>query len=202
MPQPSTGRTTLLLRRLRKGDDDARNQLLDHASKKLRRRARQMLRNYPGVRRWEQTDDVLQKALFRLHQALATVPLDSPRHFWNLGAVNLQWALIDLARRYRAVAAAVLYTAEGDETDNRRLPFAERPDRTLEPASLDDWTEFHLAAQSLPEEEREVFHLLWYLELTQQEAAELLGISLSTLGRRWRSATVMLFDALGGHRPK
>ena len=35
--------------------------------------ARVMLRRYPHVRRWEQTDDLLQAALMRLHRSLAEV---------------------------------------------------------------------------------------------------------------------------------
>ena len=63
----STTRIQLRLDRLRAGDASARDELLTMACERLRRLARKMLRGYPGVRRWEQTDDVLQNATLRLH---------------------------------------------------------------------------------------------------------------------------------------
>jgi hypothetical protein len=39
------------------------------------------------------------------------------------------------------------------------------------PEELERWTEFHCQVEALPAEGREVFDLLWYHELTQEEAA-------------------------------
>ena len=46
-----------------------------------------MLRDFPGVARWEGTDDVLQNATLRLYRALKDVTPESPRSFFNLAAV-------------------------------------------------------------------------------------------------------------------
>jgi RNA polymerase sigma factor (sigma-70 family) len=54
----------------------------------------------------------------------------------------------------------------------------------------------------LPNKEHEVFDLLWYQGLTQDEAAQLLGVSKRTIKRRWQSARLQLFEALGGHLPE
>ncbi len=70
-----------------------------------------------------------------------------------------------------------------------------------EPSSLAEWSEFHEAVERLPEEEREAFDLLWYQGLSQPEAAELLGVSPRTIKRRWRSARLLLHDALRGAWP-
>lgn len=94
--------TTELLRLFGSGDGQARSALLLHAQERLQRRASQMLRNYPVVKRWEQTDDVMQNALIRLNKALSDVPLKSSRHFWNLAALQLNRALLDLADRYKS----------------------------------------------------------------------------------------------------
>ncbi len=56
--------------------------------------------------------------------------------------------------------------------------------------------------ERLPAEEREVFDLLWYQELSQAEAAALLGVSERTIKRRWQSARIMLHDALKGEIPE
>ena len=57
------------LDRLRAGEEAARNELLQAASERLDQLARVMLNDFPRLRRWEQTDDVLQNALVRLCRA-------------------------------------------------------------------------------------------------------------------------------------
>jgi DNA-directed RNA polymerase specialized sigma24 family protein len=49
--------------RLRAGDASARDELLARASARLTRLTRKMLGDFPGVHRWEETDDVLQEVL-------------------------------------------------------------------------------------------------------------------------------------------
>jgi RNA polymerase sigma-70 factor (ECF subfamily) len=64
------------------------------------------------------------------------------------------------------------------------------------------WTEFHSRVEGLPEEEREVFDLLWYQELSQAEAAGLLDVSERTIKRRWAAARLKLHDVLRGNLPE
>jgi RNA polymerase sigma-70 factor (ECF subfamily) len=61
-----------------------------------------------------------------------------------------------------------------------------------EPEDLAQWTQFHTLVESLPEDEREVFNLLFYEALTQEEAAQLLGVNVRTIKRRWQSARLKL----------
>src|SRR4051812_5055816 len=51
------------LARLRAGDATARDELLRCVSARLTALARRMMRSFPTVRHWEQTDDVLQNAV-------------------------------------------------------------------------------------------------------------------------------------------
>ena len=70
------GHTAVLgrwLERLRDGDEAARSEVINHACQRLEALTRRMLRHYPRLRRWEQTGDVLQNAVLRLHRFLATV---------------------------------------------------------------------------------------------------------------------------------
>jgi RNA polymerase sigma-70 factor (ECF subfamily) len=67
-----------------------------------------------------------------------------------------------------------------------------------EPSHLAAWTEFHSQIDRLPAEEREIFDLLWYQELSQAEAAAQLGVSERTVKRRWQSARLLLHQALKG----
>jgi RNA polymerase sigma-70 factor (ECF subfamily) len=173
--------------------DRARSALLVHSRDWLVRRTRRLLRRFPRVRGREQTDDVVQNALIRLQRALATIPApENSAHWWNIAAQHLHWELLSLADRYHG-------WVELDQSDD--LP--ERvPDPWAEPVSLDAWTHFHEAIARLPDELRQVIRLLWYGGLTQQAAATVLGISLSTLQRRWFQAQFLLSQALQGRSPE
>jgi DNA-directed RNA polymerase specialized sigma24 family protein len=50
----------------------------------------------------------------------------------------------------------------------------------------------------LPDDLRAVFDLLWYQELSQAEAAALLGIAVRTVKLRWMQARLQVQQALGG----
>src|SRR5437764_1481393 len=62
--------------RLQGGERAALDELLRHAAGRLERLARHLLRAHPAVRRWAETDDVLQGALVRLARALEEVRPD------------------------------------------------------------------------------------------------------------------------------
>jgi DNA-directed RNA polymerase specialized sigma24 family protein len=59
--------------RIRAGDASARDELLARATARLTRLTRKMLRDFPDVHRWEETDDVLQNAVVRLCRVLGEV---------------------------------------------------------------------------------------------------------------------------------
>jgi DNA-directed RNA polymerase specialized sigma24 family protein len=69
---------------------------------------------------------------------------------------------------------------------------------TLEGEKLRRWTEFHEAADRLADDLRAVFDLLWYQELSQSEAAALLGLAVPTVKLRWMKARLQVQQALGG----
>lgn len=173
----------------------ARNALLERAAGRLRRLARAMLRGYPRLRRWEQTDDVLQNALLRLHQALVSVRPATAREFYGLAALQIRRELIDLSRRHfgplgaagRHATAAWADVGQGTGAGPRQ---ASRPD------AMAAWQAFHEEVGRLPEAEREAVHLLWYQGLKQKEAAELIGVTERTVKNRWRRARLLLQQKL------
>jgi RNA polymerase sigma-70 factor (ECF subfamily) len=195
------GHTAVLgrwLERLRQGDEAAPHGLLDHACRRLEALARRMLRHYPRLRRWEQTADVLQNAVLRLHRALATVRPESPAQFYGLAAAQIRRELIDLARHhFGPQGAAARHDTDGAGRAGGDGAAGQPEDPGGEPASLAEWTEFHAGVQRLPPAEREVFDLLWYEGLSQAEAARLLGVSDRTVKSRWRSAKLALQRRLG-----
>ncbi len=197
MTSPLTGETTNLLHRLRAGDERARGALIEHASAQLRRLASRMLQGFPGVGRWEQTDDVLQNALIRLHRALAGAAPESSRHFYNLAALQIRRELLDLADHHLGPHGH----APRHHSDGAGRALDAQPDAAAGPSSLEEWRLFHERIEALPEQERELFGLLWYEGLTQESAAEVLDVSLRTVKRRWQSARLHLTRALSGGHP-
>jgi RNA polymerase sigma factor (sigma-70 family) len=189
-----------LLERHRRGDESARGRLIALAQGRFVALARAMLRRYPHVRRWEQTDDLLQAALWRLHRSLAEVRPEGVRHFDNLAAAQIRRELIDLARSYHGPEGLGAHHHTDAADPGGRL--AEVADRAGRPETLEGWAAFHEAVGRLPEEERRVVELLWYRGLSHAEAAEALGVATKTVQRRWASARLRLRDALHGEAPE
>jgi RNA polymerase sigma-70 factor (ECF subfamily) len=204
LAEVQTTELELLVERLKAGDEQARHQLLERMGDRLVRLTRAMLNTYPRVRRWEQTDDVCQNAILRLWRALAEAKPVSLRHFLRLAALQIRRELIDLLRRHCGPEAHGAHHASDGGQDSA---LSERgqddlleglvQQSTTDPARLAVWSEFHDQVGSLPDDEREVFDLLWYQGLSQAEVASLLAVNVRTIKRRWQSARLKLCDALG-----
>lgn len=187
------------LERSRNGDRAARDELLRHVYERLVRLARRMLKGFPGVHRWEQTDDVLQNALVRLLRALEGVQPTSLREFFGLATEQLRRELLDLARHYFGPQGQGANHATDAGGDGQ--PLHERADWSHDPGALASWTELHEQVAALPDDERDVVGLLFYQELTQSEAAAVLGVTVRTVQRRWQAALLKLHRVLKHHSP-
>lgn len=180
-----------LLDLARGGDHEARCRVIEHACDRVRTLTRKMLRAYPKVRRWSETDDVLQNALLRLHRSLAEVRPESARQFYGLAATQIRRELLDLAKHFHgARGVGANHHSDGGASADRASG------DPLEPETLEAWARFHEQVESLPDDEREVVQLIWYEGLRQPEAAAVLGVSLATLKRRWQAARLRLSELL------
>jgi RNA polymerase sigma-70 factor (ECF subfamily) len=197
-PSAEENRLAACLERLAAADPSARDELIAIACVRMRGLAHRMLRAFPRVRRWDETDDVVQNAALRLYRALGQVVPADVRGFMGLAAVQVRRELLDLAKKH---AGPESY-ASNHETNYQRIDGEAR-------AKVDDasdagesheritrWTQLHELAASLPDDERELFHLVWYLGLKQDEAANLLGCSIRTVKRRWEEAKRLLAAAM------
>lgn len=148
-----------------------------------------MLAGFPGVRRWEETDDIVQESMMRLHTRLRQFQPESPLHAQRMIALQIRRQLLDLSRRYsrKSHHAASYETRNGD------------PGGTAKYASLEEWHEFHQQVDRLPEAARETFELAWYVGMAQEEIATELGISLRQVQRRWRTARILLARSVCMH---
>jgi RNA polymerase sigma-70 factor (ECF subfamily) len=163
-----------------------------------------MLHSYRRLKRFEDTDDVLQGALYRLWTALGEAAVPSRRDLCRLAAWHIRRHLVDLARHYFGPEGPGVHevaAAANQDSARRAPPESALADSTYDPAQLAFWTEFHEQVDALPDEEREVFDLIWYQSLSPAEAAALVGVSVPTIKRRWVAARLRLRQALKGETP-
>lgn len=179
------------------GDTTAADHLFRAIGQRLENLAGRMLRGYPNVREFADTNDVYQGTVCRLLHTLRKLRPATTRDFFNLAAAHVRRELLDLARRY----AGKPRPGRGPrlEEDSDLAPAA--PDSLL-PADLELWTRFHEAVEKLPAEEREVFNLTFYNGWTQTQIAELFGVAERTIRRRWRDACIQLAQLVGMQLPK
>lgn len=182
----------------------ARADLVTVATDRMRALAHRMLAGSARVRRWEETDDVVQGAMLRLHRALGSVVPNDTQHFLRLAALQVRRELLDLARRHGCADSF----AANHETNSlpggnggQQVDWAE--DHASEPVDhLADWARFHELAEDLPDDQRELFDMVWYIGLSQDEIANLLGCSTRTVRRRWEETKRRFSDVFRGSPPK
>ena len=209
MSQGETARIHMWLERLHAGDPNALNELIIHFERRLRSLTQKMIRDFPLVHCCEQTDDVFQNAVLRLSGALKAVWPTSTRDLIRLSAAQVRRELLNLARFYRNRPQLL------QSGDQKSGPWTTsegtvviRCDRTMgvpesdeTPRQLDQWTEFHEVAAGLPEPQREVFDLVWYQGMTQEQVARIQGVCVRTIKTRWNTARLAIYDALDGQLP-
>ena len=202
MSADSTTQLQGLLDRMAAGDPAAREELIGRAYERLRRLARKMLKDFPRVRAFEDSVDVLHDSLPRLLRALDGVPPASVAEFFSRMSRALRWELLNLLRRYygpEGPGGKQIGLEAGDSGANAASALA-GPSTVGSPSRLAHWTEFHEAVEKLPEKERQVFELLYYQELTQAEAAAVLQVAEITVRRHGLAARRRLGALLGGGR--
>lgn len=188
------------LERLAAGDLTARGPIIEIVGGRLRTLARRMLARFPNVRRWEETDDVFQNAALRLHRSLGQLPISEPRSVMAVAATELHRELLDLARKHAgpmsyAANHGTNVVAHGDRAERHVDQAADRDE------SLDRWSAFHAAIDTLAPEHREVFQMVWYLGCDQKTIAAALGCCERTVKSRWRAAREAVRHRLDGDPP-
>ena len=139
-----------------------------------------------------QPDELLSAVVERLLKAMRSVHPQTVRQFFALVNQHMRWELNDLARRLDEQPKCVAL-------EDDKAPAQPSSGSVLSPHGrliLE-------AIDRLPEDEREVFDLVRIQELTQVEAAEVLGVSAKTVQRRLNRSLVLLAKELGNlHPPK
>ena len=201
--------TAVLQRQLERavtGDAEARQRLLELTRDRLMRHARLFLHGrYARLEPFAQTDDVVQQLYIKILQNQDRFwvnadgePVRSLAEFFGRSSAWMRDVLCDQMRKAygRDDNRPGVLPLDGGPSDAG--PRYEPSSSTLDGEKLRCWTEFHEAAARLPDELRAVFDLLWYQELSQAEAAALLGIAVPTVKLRWMKARLQVQEALGG----
>ncbi len=140
-----------------------------------------MLRGFPAVKRWEQTNDVLSRVVITLLTALKSVRPASTREFLGLASCHVRWALLRLKKELIENSDGPGYRHQSPGSYEGEWPPAVAC--TNQPL----WKIQHLV-EKLPDPVREVFELHFYLGLPKNDIASLLELDARTVQRRWLAA--------------
>ena len=167
------------------GDESAAEALMPLIYDELKRRASRRLRHESSGRALETTELVHETYLRLVDQN--SVRWRNRLHFFALAARMMRRILVDHARRRQA-------SKRGAQAE--KITFVDGELSIAQPAHLVAVDE---ALDNLRREEPEaarIVELRFFGGLTNEEIAELLGISVPTITRRWRLARVWLYRHL------
>ncbi|QDT91779.1 ECF-type sigma factor [Gimesia algae] len=178
---------TQILQALEAGDVAATDQLLPIVYAELQRLARHKLSNEPPGQTLTATA-LVHEAYLRLVGDVSEQRWDHRGHFFSAAAESMRRILIENARRKKRLK----HGGEHARVDLPEIaaPALERPDDLL---ALDEaLTQF---AKESPEK-AELVKLRYFAGLSEQEAAEVLGISRATAARYWAYSRAWLFSQI------
>jgi RNA polymerase sigma factor (sigma-70 family) len=188
------------------GDAEARRRLLELTRDTLMRHARCFLHGqYARLEPFAQTDDIVQQLYVKILQNQDRFwvnadgePVRSLAEFFGHTSAWMRDVLCDRLRTAygRDDNRPAVLPLDGGLSDTG--PRYDLSSSTLDGEKLRRWSEFHEAVAQLPDKLRSVFDLLWYQELSQAEAAALLGIAVRTVKLRWMKARLQVQEVLGG----
>ena len=189
-PVPGTGEITRLLAEMREGDPRAAEELLSHVYHQLRAlAAAKMAHEAPG--QTLQPTALVHEAWLRLGGGEGT-RFPNRAYFFAAAGEAMRRILVEAARRKKRLKHGG--NLERVDIDNVDL-VAPLPDDEI--LAVDE------ALTRLAERDpraAELVKLLYFVELTQEQAAKELGISVATVERTWAFARAWLFREIQKNR--
>jgi RNA polymerase sigma factor (sigma-70 family) len=195
MPDDTTLELQAVIDRLRQGDPCARRELLERAHGRLRKLAARIVSgSFPAVWGRHDLDSIVDETWLRLVQALEKAEPPTVADFFRLAAHKIRQVLLDLVGRERRRARReTVGLGDASRADDQ----ADEPsDQTYDPERLARWRELHDKAAALPEPERTVFEMHYYLGLSQAEIARALDLPPRKVSYLWVAATEELTRGL------
>lgn len=183
-----TGEITLLLQRSAQGDSQAATQLFPVVYRELRALAGSMMRGESG--NTLQPTALVHEAYVKLVSG-AQASVHDRDHFFRLAAKVMRQVLIDHARERGRDKRGGGIAKENLTLD---VPDASRGPAALDLLALDDALVELAKADA---RKAELVELRFFAGLTNEQAASVTGLSLSTIEREWRFARAWLLQRLG-----
>jgi RNA polymerase sigma factor (TIGR02999 family) len=166
---------TLLLTAVQRGDPDAAGKLLDLVYEDLRRLATgKMAREAPG--QTLQPTELVHEAWLRLVGS-RNASFENRAHFFSAAAEAMRRILIDRARRKLTARHGGGFRRTDLEGQSLAAPDLDKQIIAVHDV-LDDFAKEHPV-------QAELVKLRYFAGLTNEEAAEILGISVSTVKNYW-----------------
>jgi RNA polymerase sigma-70 factor (ECF subfamily) len=199
------GATLVLLERVRRGDGEAVNGLLERHRAAIRRMIDHRMDR--AVKRRVDASDIVQDVLVEANRRLGDY-LTNPTMPFGLWLRHMaRDRLIDAHRRHRVAGSrsvdkeVPLVAAEDGGRSEADLA-ANLTDRELTPAAAATWHElerrFAAAVEQLDETDRQIVLLKHFEHLSTAEAADVLGLSKPAAGMRYLRAMRRLRGLLEG----
>ena len=201
----TTGTTSGLVQhwlgQLKQGHPEARSKLIEMASKRMKKMASRMLKDYSRLRPGQGTSDIEQATHVRFISSSTNITATDSKQFMSLLSAMMRNVLIDLCRRHFGDRTKTARPTIGSLEES--FPLGQDPPAfdKGEPANIEAWTMFHEAVGRLPGKEKEVFELHYYLGRTWAEISRILAIKPDTARKWWGRAKELLSKALTGHYP-
>jgi len=187
MSQPISSEITQMLIELTDGNSEVVNQILPHIYDELRKLAGSYLRR-------ERSDHTLQPTAL-VHEAYMKlidqkqVKWQNRAHFFGIAAQVMRRILMDHARKHKA-------EKRGGEAD--KLPLEEEillvsQESSSQLIALDDALK---ALAELDPQKAKIVELRYFGGLSIEETAEVIGVSVPTVNRQWKTAKAWLYGQL------
>jgi RNA polymerase sigma factor (sigma-70 family) len=196
---------TTLFQKVNTGDQTARDELFFILRSQLERLTRAMVRSFPLALKKNSVEDIQQELNLRLLRAMeAGLKPEGMSALMGFAAMRLRNFLSDEAgkerRRHRDEHGQPRpdFPLAAGGANSEAAGHLEPGTTTYNPVNLEMWTEFHDRVKELPDDERIVFDLHFFQQMLQVEIAELLGLHVREVSRRWIKATIKLSP----HLPK
>jgi RNA polymerase sigma-70 factor, ECF subfamily len=178
---------TVLLNAAQLGDEIARDAIMQVVYRELHRMAKNYIRQERGNHTLQPTA-LVNEAYLRLFEGLP-IELQNRGQFYRIAATQMRRILVDHARRRKAQKRYA-----GEQTDAEVDPISEPHSLTREEllsldTALSEFKRRYPRAGSIVE-------LRFFCGMTEEETAEILDISVSTLKREWGFAKVWLYRRL------
>jgi RNA polymerase sigma factor (TIGR02999 family) len=188
MGENPPGAITILLLKWRSGDESALDQLVPLVYSELRSLARLRLRRERAGHTL-QTGDLIHEAYMRLLKNYSDVRLQDRRHFFAVVGLAMHRVLVDEARRRRSAKRGGAFVRV---TIDNAMKISPEYDAGLDAEQLIALSEaLELLAQHSPRK-AQVIELRIFADMTMEETASVMGLSIDIVKRESRTAVQWL----------